>query len=141
MNRILLIISNHVSHVSIEAITFAKTHGIILLTFPPHCFHRLHPLDVGVYEPFKSAIKIVVNDWMRNNPDKAITIYNVAELANKAFHKSFAIDISSFKKSGIWPVNNIIFTDEDFSAAFVTNQPEIIPHPIQQDVPHIPKSI
>ena len=129
MNRILVIMDNHVSHISIEAITFAKAHGIVLLTFPPHCSHRLQPLDVGVYGPFKSAIKIAFNDWMRSNPGKAITIYNVAELANKAFNKSFTSEniTNSFKKSGIWPVNSMIFNDEDFGASFVTDQPEAVP--------------
>lgn len=137
MNKILLIMDNHVSHVSIEAINFAKVHGIVMLTFPPHCSHRLQPLDVGVYGPFKSAVKIAFNDWMRTHHGKAITIYNVAELANKAFNKSFTFDniTNSFKKSGIWPVNSIIFTDEDFGAAFVTDQPETIPNPSQEDVP------
>lgn len=134
---ILLIMDNHVSHISIEAISFAKAHGIVLLTFPPHCSHRLQPLDIGVYGPFKSAIKIAFNDWMRSNPGKAITIYNVAELANKAFNKTFTFAniTSSFKKSGIWPINSLIFTDEDFGAAFVTDQPEALPHPSQEDVP------
>jgi hypothetical protein len=34
------------SHLDYQAVTFAKEHGIILLTFPPHCSHALQPCDV-----------------------------------------------------------------------------------------------
>ncbi|GBM77424.1 hypothetical protein AVEN_43368-1, partial [Araneus ventricosus] len=52
-NPILLLIDNHKSHISIEAITYAKENGIVLVPFPPHCSHRLQPLDVAVYCAFK----------------------------------------------------------------------------------------
>ena len=42
---VLLLLDNHESHASIEAITFAKENGIIMLTFPPHTSHKLQPLD------------------------------------------------------------------------------------------------
>jgi hypothetical protein len=34
--KVLLLIDNHKSHVSISAITKARENGIMLLTFPPH---------------------------------------------------------------------------------------------------------
>nr|CAI5850136.1 unnamed protein product [Callosobruchus analis] len=40
-NRVLLILDNHESHVSIDAISFAKSHWITLLTIPPHCSNKL----------------------------------------------------------------------------------------------------
>jgi hypothetical protein len=44
--KVLLIMDNHESHVSIAAITKARENGIIMLIFPPHTSHRLQPLDM-----------------------------------------------------------------------------------------------
>ena len=42
----LLLMDNHISHLSIEAIDMAKENGLCLLTFSPHCNHKLQPLDI-----------------------------------------------------------------------------------------------
>ena len=48
-----LLLDNHSSHLSIEAVSLAKNNGLHRLTFPPHGSHRMQPLDVCVYGPFK----------------------------------------------------------------------------------------
>ncbi|XP_053960488.1 uncharacterized protein LOC128864756 [Anastrepha ludens] len=50
----LLLLDNHVSHLSVEAIDLAIAHGITIVSFPPHCSHRMQPLDVSVFGPFKA---------------------------------------------------------------------------------------
>lgn len=45
---------NHESHITIAAVAYCKENGVVLLTFPPHCSHKLQPLDRGVYGPLKS---------------------------------------------------------------------------------------
>ncbi|KAF2882062.1 hypothetical protein ILUMI_24110 [Ignelater luminosus] len=52
--EVLLVMDNHVSHLSLEATNLAKENGIIILTFPPHTSHKLQPLDRTVFDPFKS---------------------------------------------------------------------------------------
>uniref|UniRef100_A0A336LYP6 CSON005489 protein n=1 Tax=Culicoides sonorensis TaxID=179676 RepID=A0A336LYP6_CULSO len=64
---ILLLFDNHDSHCSIESIEFARENGIVSLPFPPHTSHRLQPLDVSVYGPFKGKLKIAFNDWHVSN--------------------------------------------------------------------------
>lgn len=49
-NPILLLVDNHESHVTIEAVDYARDNGIVYLSFPPHTTHRLQPLDVGVFQ-------------------------------------------------------------------------------------------
>jgi hypothetical protein len=39
---VLLILDNHESHISIEAIALAKSNGIVMLTLPPHFALALH---------------------------------------------------------------------------------------------------
>lgn len=121
---ILLLLDNHISHTSIEAISYAKENGIIVLSFPPHCSHRLQQLDVGVYGPFKSSLKIAFNDFMASNPGKTITIYNIASLSRTPFLSAFSMRNiqSSFAKTGIWPLNSMIFTDEDFESSYATDR-------------------
>lgn len=45
-NRILILLDNHESHTSLETILFSRVNGIFV-TFPPHCMHRLQPLNKG----------------------------------------------------------------------------------------------
>ncbi|XP_066960928.1 uncharacterized protein [Macrobrachium rosenbergii] len=53
---VLILLDNHDSHVSLELIDYCRDNGVVLVTFPPHCSHRLQPLDVSVYGPFKSTL-------------------------------------------------------------------------------------
>lgn len=116
-NPILLLCDNHESHVSLEAINYAKENGIIYLSFPPHTSHRLQPLDVGVFAAFKSKLKIAFNNWHIMNPGKALTIYNIPKLVKIAYFESFTAKsiTSGFNKPGIWPLNELAFGDEDFA--------------------------
>nr|XP_039252971.1 jerky protein homolog-like [Styela clava] len=41
----LLLMDNHKSHITIDSLNYAKENGLVLLTFPPHCSHKLQPLD------------------------------------------------------------------------------------------------
>jgi len=65
----LLLLDNHSSHLSIEALELAKDNGVVLLSCPPHTSHRLQPLDRSVYGPFKRFISSAQNSWMRKNDD------------------------------------------------------------------------
>lgn len=50
----LLIMDDHDSHVTLNVIDLARRSGLIILTFPPHCSHRMQPLDVSIFGPFKT---------------------------------------------------------------------------------------
>ena len=52
--KVSLILDNHQSHISIEAITFAKGNGIVLLTISSHSSNKLQPLDLTVFGPLKT---------------------------------------------------------------------------------------
>ncbi|XP_065160329.1 uncharacterized protein [Atheta coriaria] len=110
-NPILLLVDNHESHVTIEAVNYARDNGIIYLSFPPHTTHRLQPLDIGVFGPFKAKLKIAFNDWHVNNPGKTLNIYNIPRLAKIAYFESFTGKniTHAFEKAGIWPFNRLAF--------------------------------
>ena len=69
---------NHESHLSIVAIDKARDLGIVLLTIPPKIPHKLQPLDACVHGPFKTEYNIALDNWMRRNPGKNMTIYEVS---------------------------------------------------------------
>lgn len=47
----LLILDGHASHMSLDFVTFARDHKIVLLCFPAHATAILQPLDVGLFSP------------------------------------------------------------------------------------------
>ena len=120
-----VLMDNHISHLSIDAIDMIKENGLRLLTFPPHCSHKLQPLDVGVYGPFKRYYSCHCDSWMSSNPGKPLSIYDVAKLSGQAFQRSFTIEniTSAFKSSGIHPYKPDIFIDDVFLPALVTDIP------------------
>ena len=119
----LLILDNHQSHIGLETITIAEENGLSILTFPPHCSHRLQPLDVSVFGAFKCFYNRFCDAWMTSHPGKLITIYEVGELAGSAFVKAFTPEniTSGFKKTGIYPFNSEVFTDDMFLPTYVTD--------------------
>lgn len=124
-NPIMLLLDNHETHVSLDAINYCRANGIVMLSFPPHCTHRMQPLDIGVYGPFKARCKSSFNDYILSNPGKAITIYDIAKLTSQPYLLSFTPlnIINAFKKAGIWPVNRLAYDDTDFAGVLSYEQP------------------
>lgn len=120
---VLLLLDNHESHISLNVVNYAKTNNVVLLTFPPHTSHRLQPLDVALYGPFKTYFKSAQNEWMLSNAGKTLDIYNIASLSNKAYINAFNQKniISGFSSTGIYPLDRNIFDSSDFLCSFVTD--------------------
>lgn len=52
-----------------------------------------------------------------SNPGKTLNIYNIPKLAKLAYFESFNSKniIAAFEKTGKWPFNKLVFSDEDFA--------------------------
>ncbi|XP_072380606.1 uncharacterized protein [Diabrotica undecimpunctata] len=124
-NPSLLLMDNHQSHLSIEAIDLCKNNGVTILTIPPHCTNRLQPLDVGLFKPFQTFYNAAVDAWMMNHPGQTFTIYNVAACVGTAYPRAMTpVNIASaFRKSGIFPFDRHVFAEEDFLSSFVIDRP------------------
>jgi hypothetical protein len=122
---VLLLLDNHGSHLSIDAINFAKLNGVVMLSFPPHCSHKLQPLDRSVYGPLKKYISESQDGWLRSNPGKTMTIYDLPQVVADALPRAATPTniVNGFKVSGIMPFNDNIFQDCDFAPSFVTDRP------------------
>jgi len=114
---------NHASHVTIEAITFCRENGIVILGFPPHTSHRLQPLDVGFYGPLKTAYSQACDDILVSNPGICISITHVPQLFSTAYFKVATIQtaVNAFRATGIEPFDSNIFRDEDFQPSLITD--------------------
>ena len=124
---VLLLMDNHESHCTLDAINYCCENGMVALTFPPHCTHRMQPLDVVVNGPFKQKLSISQNDWLVCNPGKTITIHDLVGIVTPAYTTTYIARniIAGFSTSGIYPFSRLAFCNDSFQSAEVTNRPLI----------------
>ena len=89
LNPVILLMDNHDSHISIPTLNLAKSNGIHLLTFPPHCSHKLQPLDRTVYGPLKKYYNAACNSWQLNHPGQPMSIYEISACLGQAYPQAF----------------------------------------------------
>jgi len=101
-NKILIILDNHESHISLGAVDKARERGIVLLTIPPKTSHKLQPLDKAVFKSFKAGCNRAMDHWLRSNPGKRVTIYEIPALVHEAHLASMVPRniISGFSSTG-----------------------------------------
>lgn len=61
-DKVLLFLYGHSNHKSVKALEYAKENGVIMLSFPPHCTHRLQPLDVSFFSPFDTYYNLEITN-------------------------------------------------------------------------------
>lgn len=83
--KVLLLLDNHPSHITISALDYCKENGIVILSFPPHCSHKLQPVDRLVNGPLKKAVNSACDAWMRSHPGSTMTIYDIPSIVAKAY--------------------------------------------------------
>ena len=79
--------------------------NVILFVLPPHTSHILQPMDIACFKPFKTFYYQECQKHLRNNPGMAITRYDIAQIASRAYSKGLSSDnlVSAFRKAGICP--------------------------------------
>lgn len=123
---VLLIIDGHSSHSkNLKFIERARVSHVTVLILPPHCSHKLQPLDISFMAPFKAHYANAVESRLRENPGRLVNQYDVAELMGKAFLKASTTSIaaSGFRKAGIYPLDRSIFMDSSFAPAATFSRP------------------
>jgi hypothetical protein len=124
-----LLLDNHDSLLSIAALDYCKEKYVTVLSFSPHCSHKLQPLDKTVYWPLKTYVNRACDAWIRNHAGKTMTIYDLPGLPNMSlnFAATPANIMAGFLATGIFPYNRDVFPDEEFLSCYVTDRPATDP--------------
>lgn len=123
---VLLLLDGHFTHTkNMDVIDFARENGVVLLCFPPHCTHRLQPLDVSFMKPLSVFYDQEVSCWLRSNPGRVVSLFQISKLYGNAFVKAATMStaINGFCKTGVWPVNQGVFSDHDYAPSETTDRP------------------
>ncbi|XP_062374384.1 uncharacterized protein LOC134062409 [Sardina pilchardus] len=112
------------SHLSLRAIDYCRENGIVLLSFPPYCTHRLKPMDRSVLGPLNTYVNSAADQWMRVHPGTNLTVYDVPSIVSSALPLAVQESnvTSGFSGTGIWPFNPLTFDKDDFAPSYVTDQ-------------------
>jgi hypothetical protein len=121
---VVLLLDNHDSHLSIAALDYCKENGVTVLSCPPHCSHKLQPLDRSVYGPLKTYVNRACDAWIINHPGQTMTIYDLPVIINTSliFAATPANIKAGFLATGILPYNRDVFPDEEFLSFYVTDR-------------------
>lgn len=73
--------------------------------------------------PFKTKYAQAVDGYLRRNPGKVVTVYEVAGLSSEAFLAVATMEnaLAGFRSTGIFPYDRRLFADTDFAAADFLN--------------------
>ncbi|CAG7722916.1 unnamed protein product [Allacma fusca] len=119
---ILLMIDNHGSHISYEAVRYCRSSFIHILTLPPHTTHKLQPLDVAFFSPLKGYYGRAMTEWTSKNPFRKVRIEDIPTIIKPSYEKAAKKETAEndFEKTGIWlkstgRPNRYVFSDEDFT--------------------------
>lgn len=111
---------------------------------PPHCSHRLQPLDVTFVAPLSTYYQQEVRQWLVMHPGRPVTIRQVAKLFGSAFLKAAVMQTATngFRQTGIYPLNRNIFPEHIFAPSLTTDRPTPEPRPEENavEVPRNPHS-
>ena len=101
--RHLLIVDGHNLHVTLEVVHKCKGVGLDLLTLSNHTSHKLQPLDVDVFAPFKWYFKRYKDVWLLKNKDKGDSKHILAMWMLKALKRVLTCQniTSGFQSTGI----------------------------------------
>lgn len=116
---VLLLFDGHFSHTkNLEIIDKARENHVTLISLPPHCTHKIQPMDKSFMGPLKTYYSEEIRVWLREN-NRPLTAYDIAELFGKAYRKCQTGEIAAkgFSVGGIYPFNRFAFTESDYLTA------------------------
>ena len=83
---VMLFLDGHASHTkNLAFIEKARANHVTVISFPPHCSHKLQPLDVNFMGPLKTNFSQDIERFLKANPGKVVSIIDVSELLGDAF--------------------------------------------------------
>lgn len=124
-SKVLLLLDNHHFYITVAVIDYSKANRVVMLTLPPHCTHKMQPLDRSIFGALKAYYNSACTSWMDNNPGTTMRIDHIASLVGQALPKATKrenIKIG-FKVCGIFPYNRDVFDEDDNQPSAVSDRP------------------
>lgn len=115
---VLLVLDGHYSHTrNIAVIELARKSHVSIVCLPPHCTHRMQPIDVSLMFAFKTYYAEEIENYQKKKK-VVLNISNIGKVFGKAYLRAAKLTtaINGFKKTGLYPVDRLVFTDLDFAA-------------------------
>jgi len=81
----LLILDGHSTHTKNLAVIDLARENAETLVLPPHCSHRLQPLDVSFMKPLSTFYNQECEKWLRSHPERVITMFQIGEVSGLAY--------------------------------------------------------
>ncbi|THV01776.1 DDE-domain-containing protein, partial [Dendrothele bispora CBS 962.96] len=118
---ILLVWDGHGSHETMEIIDHAQKHNIHFFSFPSHTTHKLQPLDVGIFGQVEINWGCRVDELAAVG--RRITKDNFIENYLQVWKSSMTTQhvVSTFKKTGLNPINPEVFDERDYRPSYTTS--------------------
>lgn len=126
---VVLVLDGHYSHTrNLPLLDAARDNGVHIVSLPPHCSHKMQPLDRAFMSPFKTYYAQAIETWMKQNVGRVVTHYQIARLLGSAYNKSATVATAEhgFRVTGIFPLNRDVFQPHEFVAE--DDEPEQLDH-------------
>ena len=135
--RMLLILDGHKSHITLEVLLKAKTHGIDMVSLSSHTSHELQPLDISCFKPFKQAFRGYRDAWARRNIEKKVEKKELAQWVSLALQKALTTQNiqSDFRAVGIQSLNREAIVRK-MGASEIFQESQVPRQPQEEDEPN-----
>ncbi len=123
---VVLLIDGHLSHIDYHTTRLCKENDVLLFKLPAHTSHVMQPADRGFFNVFKGKWKNACTRFMFQNPGVVVTKRSFSRLFVEAFDQTARPDVikSSFRCSGIWPVNRHAIDPAMFAPSKTFEKPD-----------------
>jgi hypothetical protein len=113
--KVALVLDGHTAHLSIAAIEFAISNDIELICLPPHCTHRLQPLDTHVNKVLKTLWCDELRHHLMRHDQVILTRYEFHSVFKPVWmdlQKRRGLVVDAFYHCGLYPPRNPTLSQE-----------------------------
>ena len=110
LRHVVVLIDGHGSNIKYHLSQFCAENEIVLFRLPPHTTsHAIQPTDRSYFATFKANFSKEVGTFTLEHPGMAITKWTFPTIFTKSYEISCSVEVvkSSFRTTGIWPVNRL----------------------------------
>ena len=88
LQRHLLILDGHKSHISLQVLQKTRAHGLDMISLSSHTSHALQPFNVICFAPFKKAFRTYRDMWMYQGVGDKMKKEHLAQWASLVLKKA-----------------------------------------------------